>query len=200
MYLLNFILCFLSVKWSFLPDASSYRIISMKNPAALGFVRQEVLKKKRLQISETRETLKSQTLRPSSNRSAIILWKVGHPHFSKESNVKAGCQVAHMLPVAPLAGSAFWNSRAFVKSSTAFLQLNQWRKTFQKVFLPPNTSHYRTTTNTLWGKSSFFLMQYFEINYLSPKKRYSSMRNGNWQCRTPLQEHYAFCPFWLIWK
>lgn len=58
-------------------------LLSAWKNAALAFVRQEVLKKKWLQISETREILKSQTRRASYNRTAIILQKVGQSTLFK---------------------------------------------------------------------------------------------------------------------
>lgn len=82
-------------------------ILSGWKNTALGFVRQEVLKKKWLQIPATREILKSQTLRASYNRTAAILQKVGHTQFSKDSHIKTGSQVPGVRPLAPLASRAF---------------------------------------------------------------------------------------------
>lgn len=124
-------------------------ILSAQKNTSLGFVRQEVLKKKWLQISETREILQSQTLTATCNRTAIILQQIGHPHFSKESNIlKQHITCYHSPPLLAVLSQ----TAAFVKSSTAFLQLKQWEKKTEGFFchlVPP------TSTNTLWGKMSY---------------------------------------------
>lgn len=133
----------------------------------------------------------SQTIRDSSNRTAIILQEVGHPHFSKENNIKAGCQVVHMLP---LASSAFWNSRTSIKPRLASFQLNSWGKKILK-FLFASWCLPQWNYQHLMAESQLFFPYARLIKkYLPPKNRPQSMWNGNWKYPVPLQEHCAFCP------
>lgn len=157
LHLLNFI-CFLSVKWSFIPDTSRYHILSMRKcstwDSEAGGPQESIASKPRNQGSVA--------VKPSELAvTGLLSYCTSRASTFFKSNIKAGCQLAHMLPIA---SSAFWNSRASVKPRSAFFQLNSWGKKYLKfLFASSCLPTMKLPTNALWQKVSyFFLMQYLK--------------------------------------